>query len=118
VSIWFSEVLWLGLWLCLALWTTCSVPVPDCLPSDPCVAFWIYLLGSGSLVSLVGGVEWSYPCWDPARFVLLHFVIPFHLFTFYIRPHAMLLVLQPVGDRLVAARLLLGQEALLVLPVA
>ncbi len=48
----------------------------------------------GSLISLVGGVVWCYLCWDPARFVLLHFVIPFHLFTFYLRPHAMLLVLQ------------------------
>ena len=44
-----------------------------------------------------------YPCWDPARFVLLHFVILFHLFTFYLRPHAMLLVLQLVGDRLVTS---------------
>ena len=87
--------------LALALWTTCSVPVPDCLPSGPCVAFWIYLLGSGSLVSLVGGVEGCYPCWDPARFVLLHFVIPFHLFTFDLKPHAMLPVLQLVCDRLV-----------------
>ena len=39
---------------------------------SPCVAFWIYLPGFGPLVSLVGGVEWCYPCWDPARFVLLH----------------------------------------------
>ena len=85
----------------LALWTTCSVPALDCLPSGPCVVFRIYLLGSGSLVSLVGGVVWCYFCWDPARFVLLHFVIPFHLFTFYLRPHAMPLVLQLVGDRLV-----------------
>jgi len=42
----------------LALWTTCSVPALDCLPSGPCVVFRIYLLGSGSLVSLVGGVVW------------------------------------------------------------
>ena len=62
-------VLWGSLAGSLALWTTCSVPFPDCLPSGLCVAFWIYLLGSGSLVSLVGGVEWCYP---PARFVLLH----------------------------------------------
>jgi hypothetical protein len=46
---------------------------------------------SGVVLSLLG----------PARFVLLHFVIPFHLFTFYLRFHAMLLVLQLVGDRLV-----------------
>ena len=42
----------------LALWTTCSVPVPF----SPCVAFWIYLPGFGPLVSLVGGLEWCYPC--------------------------------------------------------
>ena len=83
----------LALWLCGPL-ALCLFLSLDCLPSGPCVAFWIYLLGS---CSLVGGVEWCYPCWDP-RFVLLHFVIPFHLFTFYLRPHAMLLVLH-VGDR-------------------
>ena len=45
---------------------SCSVPVPVCLPSGPCVAFWIYLLGSDSLV-LLGGVvlmqcEWLFYC--------------------------------------------------------
>src|SRR5882757_4881250 len=39
---------------------------------SPCVAFWIYLPGFCPLVSLVAGVEWCYPCWDPARFVHLH----------------------------------------------
>ena len=43
--------------------------------SQVCVAFWIYLPGFGPLVSLVGGVEWSYP-WDP-RFVLLHLLYLF-----------------------------------------
>jgi hypothetical protein len=55
--------------LVLWLWTTCSVPVPGWLPFMCCS--WIYLPGFGPLVSLVGGVVWCYPCWDPARFVLL-----------------------------------------------
>src|ERR1700692_4139668 len=43
----------------LALWTCCWIlPAAICLPSGPCV----YLLGSGSLVSLVSEVEWYYPC--------------------------------------------------------
>ena len=82
-------------------WLPGSVLVLDCLASGPCVAFWIYLLSTGSLISLVSGVVWCHPCWDPARFVLLHLVIPFHLFTFYLGPHATLLVLELVGDRLV-----------------
>ena len=81
----------LALWLCgpLALCLFLVVCLQSmCCFLDLSVWFW-------SLVSLVGGLEWCYPCWDPARFVLL---IPFHLFTFYLRPHVMLLMLQFVGD--------------------
>ena len=38
----------------------CLGPAAICLTSCSCV----YLLGSGSLVSLVSGVEWYYPCSD------------------------------------------------------
>ena len=110
-------VLWGSLAGSLALWTTCSVPFPDCLPSGLCVAFWIYLLGSGSLVSLVGGVEWCYP---PARFVLLHlsslFMIICLLFILGLMPCCWCSACR--WQVSVAARPLSGQEALLILPVA
>jgi hypothetical protein len=80
VSLSLFPVVWSGLHSCLlvlwfsgsgplALWTTCSVPVPGWLASMCCS--WIYLPSLGPLVSPVGGVVWCYPCWDPARFVLL-----------------------------------------------
>ena len=58
----------LALWLCgpLALCLFLVVCLQSmCCFLDLSVWFW-------SLVSLVGGLEWCYPCWDPARFVLLH----------------------------------------------
>src|ERR1700719_3043083 len=39
---------------------SCTVPAAICLTSGSCV----YLLGYGSLVSLVSGVEWYSPCSD------------------------------------------------------
>jgi hypothetical protein len=56
-SLFMSMVLVLqGLWLSGSVdlvVCSCSVPVLVCLPSGPCVAFWICLFGSGSLDPMV-----------------------------------------------------------------
>src|ERR1700674_1410309 len=48
---WFLCSLALALALWLSVLALC-LPCPVCLPSGPCVTFWIYL-GSGSLVPMV-----------------------------------------------------------------
>src|ERR1700676_2638391 len=49
-----SLALALALWTCLSVQSVLALclPCPVCLPSGPCIAFWIYL-GSGSLVPMV-----------------------------------------------------------------
>jgi hypothetical protein len=58
---WFpgSLVLWLCGPLAMCLFLVSAFRSMCCLLD--------YLLGPGSLGSLVGGVEWCYSCWDPAR---------------------------------------------------
>ena len=110
VSLFPFPVVWPGLYLCLCIgslrfsgWLSGSV---DHLL---CACSWLSAFRSTCCLLDLSAWVWfsGFPSWwygvIPARFVLLHFFIPFHdhLFTFYLRPHAMLLVLQLVGDRLV-----------------